>query len=251
MDMLMRDQPRREIVRYLLDLPVIFWKKIGTGEMYDLLRCIEWMQVDSKSTSPIAPYYDYRPRRGADVRLYLPAAQFKTVTGREYAMLDDMYRAFIQDVHDADVEAQMIALILRPAGASADPASDPRVPLLSKDQTAAWLPAVKALPESVRAYMSMYISAHRQMIHTTYRHWLFPEKAAVEEGQEPEDEGLNFGWWGAFMDVARDGVFGTYDQVLDTTFHSICQHLIMNVEEYRRRRQEADHAQAMSNARTR
>jgi hypothetical protein len=244
MDYLMRSVPRRELVRVLLDIPAFVFKRIDRGEMYDLLQVIDWMHIDARATKPIAPYYDHVSKSGKKTRLHLPADQFKTVSGLEYALIDDLYRAFIKDM-DTDIECQMIAIVLRPEGDTPDPAADPRVKLISKDQTREWLPMVRALPESIRTYMTTLISANRVFIHDTYEYWLFPESAA---GDAADSGGLNFGWWGAYMDVAEDGTFGDYDNVLQTAFHTLCMYMSSKVDKARALKQQHDHAMARSQA---
>lgn len=246
MDMLMRGAPRRELVRILLDVPAMVFKRIPRGEMYDLLQCIEWMQIDHTSTSPVAPYYDHVNKKGSSLRLYLPGKSFQNVTALEYALLDDSYRKFRPDLN-TDYEAQMIAVMLRPAGEGPDTASDPRIQLKSRAQANEWLPAVRALPEAIRTYMTTLVSANRQFIHDAYGDYLFPEAPPIQEGQEEQEEqaeGLDFGWWGVMMDVAQDRVFGNYDQVLQTPIHLLCMYMSKKIEAARVERQEHEHALA-------
>lgn len=236
MHLLMHAAPRRQIVVELLSLPSQILRMIGTGEMYDLIRCIDWMQIDPRYTKPVAPWIDHRSKFNRVTRLYLPGDDFKNVTGGEYAMLSDLYEEFKEDA-DSDVESRMIALTLRPAGDTDDPASDPRVRLKSSDQARAWLPIIRALPDSVRAYMTTLISANIAEVYDRYKDWLFTSSSS-----EDESSGLNFGWWGLFMDVAQDGVFGNFDQVLATPMHTICMHQVRKVDEARRMKEEHDHA---------
>jgi len=249
MDMIIRGLPRRRLVEYLLDMPLYMLQRIGAGQLYDLLTCIRWMDIDRSDTHPIAPYIDVNAGRDI-IRLHLPSAQFTNVTGLEYVLLDDMYKKYIE-YRRPDDEARMIAMMLRPAGASPDPASDPRVQLLSSKQAEAWYPLVRSLPDSIRAYMTTLISANRDQLHQMYGPWLFSGSGIeTKEGDDqvstPEPEGLNFGWWGAFLDIAQDGVFGDHDHVLQTPIHTICTHMIRKVDEARRRKQEHDHAMIRS-----
>ena len=134
----------------------------------------------------------------------------------------------------------MIALMLRPCDYRSSTPDDHRVKLTSTAQTQEWLPIIKALPESIRTYMTTLISANRVLFYNAYGHWLFPQKPKGDDG-EVSDEGSNFGWWGAMLDVAEDGVFGTYEQVLDTPHHTVCQHMIRKIDAARRSKQEHDH----------
>lgn len=238
-DMLMNSAPRKEILRYLLEIPNVVFNRLDTGEIYDLLQCISWMDVDPKSPAPLAPYIDHRSKGGKITRLYLPSARFQNVTGREYAMIDDTYAKFIPD-YNTDHQSQMIAICVRPEGPEGKEAADPRVPLRSRAQIHEWLPIIRALPESVRTYLTLLISANRQFIHDTWKDWLFTDGGAEEGGTD----GLDFGWWGAFMNVAEQRTFGNYDQVLDTAIQTICMYMASKVEAARKLKQDIDHANA-------
>jgi len=246
MDIIIRGLPRRRLLEYLLDMPLYMLRRVGTGQMYDLLKCIEWMDIHRSYTHPIAPYIDIIVGKSS-YRLYLPSAQFSNVTGLEYVLLDDLYKRFIQDRNPED-EVRMISMMLRPSGITPDPASDQRVQLISSKQAEAWAPLVRSLPDSIRAYMTTLISANRDQLHSMYGPWLFSGSGIdTKEGEAtPEPEGLNFGWWGAFLDIAQDGVFGDHDHVLQTPIHTICTHMIRKVDEARRRKQEHDHAMIRS-----
>lgn len=248
MDMLINGAPRRQILDYLLHLPSFMAELITEAEIYDLLRVIAWMQLDPASTSPVAPYIDV-PGHG---RLYLPQPKMEFTTCREYMLIDDVWGEYIGS-QDPEVEMRLIALMARPAGISPYMVSDPRVLLQSEQQCASWMPAIRALPGSTRIYIVTLISAMRSYVYTTYKDWLFSslsgegqtgtdgQGVTPEEEEEPTD-GISLGWLGAFMDVAADGLFGTYDQVLDAEFHAVCLHMIRKVEQARLLRMEHDHA---------
>lgn len=250
MDMVIHGQSLGQISEYLLQLPAFIQDRLTDEEIYDLLRCISWMEVDTTSTAPIAPYIDVK---GGE-RLYLPSAMFANVTAMEYVLLDEKYAQYIVD-QDPEIELRLVSIVLRPAGPSPDPASDPRVKLLSIEQTDQWIDTVRRLPESIRVYIITLISANRAMVHEQYGHWLFsstPTAVTDQDGGEidtqPTESGQDFGWWGAYLDVAADGVFGTYDQVLHTAFHDVCMHMVRKVEAARLRKQEQDHARARAGA---
>jgi len=248
MDMVIRGCRRTELVEYLIQLPAYIHQRLQPGEIYDLLRLITWMEIDTASTAPIAPYIEVE-----GIRLYLPSAQFASVTCLEYVLIDELYTQYIQtQPQDMDMEMRLVALTLRPAGPSHDPSSDPRVQLLSTEQTAEWMHLIRQLPESIRVYIVTLISANRAWVHEQYAHWLFTQQPILRtDGDDDteiqaDDSGLNFGWWGAYLDVAADAVFGTYDQVLHTPFHTVCMHMVRKIEAARLQKQEHDHALARS-----
>lgn len=237
-EMLFQGVPRRRIVDYLLQLPVFIEDRISRDEMYDLLQCIDWMIFDYKSCAPVAPYIDSKDGG----RLHLPSDHFANVTCLEYVLLDEKYEEYLQAPSE-DIAAELIAIILRPPGHTADPAADARTPLLSKEQKDAWVSQVRSLPLSARAYMMYLISANRQYVFDTYGHWLFKEPAGAASGDDSSPaSGLNMGWWGTYLDVAEDGIFGTYEQVLHSAFHDVCAHMIRKVQAARERQQAVDHA---------
>lgn len=43
---------------------------------------------------------------------------------------------------------------------------------------------------------------------------------------------VSFGWDGVFLEVAQDGVFGTYEQVLESKFHDVLIYSIKKYEDY-------------------
>jgi len=240
MHLLMHAAPRRQIVEELLSLPGEILGRIEISEMYDLIRCIDWMQIDPRDVAPITPWIEHKSKLNRKTKLYLPGKMFRNVTAMEYAMISDLYDEFKED-QNSDVESRMIAMALRPAGDSDDPASDPRIKLLSSDQAKEWLPLIRSLPDSIRAYMTTLISANIHRIYEQYKDWLFTDPESKEES-----EGLNFGWWGVFMDIAQDGVFGDYNGVLYTDIHTICAYQIRKVEEARKMRYESQHASVAS-----
>jgi hypothetical protein len=143
----------------------------------------------------------------------------------------------------------MIAYMLRPTGPTADPDSDERVKLTSPDQTKRWLHLVRLLPESIRTYMTMYISACRADIFDRYGEWLFTASSdhgspVTDHEEEAESSGFDLGWHGAFLDIAKDGTFGTYDDVCHTAIHTICIYMSRKVQEARELQQQYDHQQA-------
>ena len=93
MDMVMRSVPRGKMIKYLLDLPEVIWRRMSTGEKYDLIQCLNWMDIDHTSTTPIAPWYEHKSKSGEVTRFYLPTKQFENVTSREYILIDDLYES--------------------------------------------------------------------------------------------------------------------------------------------------------------
>jgi len=253
----MNDAPRIDILRDLLKVPTRVWEDITAGERWDLLQLLDWMQLDPKSTTPVAPYIDIKVSGGKHQRLYLPTAAFNNVTGLEYTLIDDLYSEFIK-TQDADVECRMIAFTLRPGVGYAAGLDDgmelpliQRIKLTSPAQITAWLPLITLLPLSIRTYMTMLISANRADFHDRYGPWLFEQQSTnADDGldAEADEAGYDIGWHGAFMDIAADGVFGTYDDVCHTAHHTICIYMCRKVQEARDRQREYDHQQARMEA---
>jgi len=259
-DLLISTTDRSDIVRYLLDLPWPVMRRLHRSQMYDMIQCIDWMQIDQRASSPLAPYIpirDAKPWIGEAVeytRLYLPCAQWANVVGMEYALIDDLYHQYIDATPQEaqDIQDRMLAIILRPAGPGDDPYSDPRVRLISTQQTEQWLPDVRALSPGIKAYITLFISANIQYVYDLYQPWLFQRQADPEDtaavsassGTGDLGGGINLGWWGAFMDCATDGLFGDLDRVYQTPIHTICSHLIRKVDAARHAKIEHDMAMA-------
>lgn len=56
----------------------------------------------------------------------------------------------------------------------------------------------------------------------------------------PDNNGVDFGWDGVFMEVAKDGVFGTYQEILDTSFHTVLIYTIKKYEDALKQKRELE-----------
>lgn len=227
-------KPALEILIRMLDLPSIILKSITEGQWHDLLRSMSWLYSQLPIERPVLHYIC--PRK---VALYFPAEDFTNVTGREYALFDDM---IMQDGQ----EDKILAVLCRPTNPTR-PKSDKRIPLTSRDDIEAWLPEVQAIPQEIRTYLHAIFSGYRVKLYETYKDWIFTPPTRVTDDDQPESTStLDFGWWGAFLSIAKDGVFGTYDEVLQTPIHNICMHMAKEAEEALRLQEHQDHALALA-----
>lgn len=250
-DHLITSTDRAPLIRDILNIPPLLLRRIHHGEMYDIIRTLDWMQIDQTSTAPAAPYI-----ATPGCRLYLPCESWANVVGMEYALIDDMYHSYIDaDASSAPaIQDDMLSIMLRPAGPSDDPYSDPRTRLVSLQQTHQWRDQISAMPIGIKAYMTLFISANIQFLHDTYGTWLFAKaedpsdtsSVSASTGTGSLSGGLNFGWWGSFMDIAADGLFGDLDRVHQTPIHTICMHLCRKVDEARRLKAQQDAIMARS-----
>jgi len=242
MDMIIRGCTRREILDYLLHLPGFITDLMEAGALYDLIQCIDWMQLDTTSATPIAPYIETHRRR-----FYLPTARLAYSTCREYMMLDSLFDQYRSEPSD-ELEIRIIALMVRPWSGQDGHYPDQRVSIIAEEETIGWRAEIEALPEAIRAYLMTLICAMRRSVFDAYGDYLFeqppadPEETGVDPSELEDDTGINLGWMGAFLDVAADGVFGTFDQVLDAQFHDVAAHMCRKIDEARRRRIDDQHA---------
>lgn len=245
----------RVLTSQLLSLPSMIETHITTAQWHDLTRSMAWLHADLPLEEPLLHYIC--PRK---VALYMPAAHFTNVTGREMALIDDMFMK-------EDQQDRILATLCRPAPRPGllspainllikgrehiSPRADRRIPLTDGDQVDAWLPEIQAIPQEIRTYLHAVFSGWKLRFYETYREWLFTPPSGPSSGDADKDEpqeqqhsGLDFGWWGAYMSIAEDGVLGTYEQVLDAPIHTICMHLVRKREEYLHLQEEQDHAVA-------
>jgi len=225
------EHPQLVNLREMSRLPWSVWKRITDDQLFDMLHILDWMEIDRTSPVPVC-----HKMMIDDTMYHLPAARFTNVTCLEYALINDYYDAFISG-GDQMSQDKLISIMLRPAGINADTFSDKRVKLVSSAQAATWLPDIAQLPAGIKAYITMLASANIQFIYDTYGDWIFKQVEPVTEDEDPllsqeEDSGPDFRWWGTFMSIASDLLFGNVESVHHTDIHSICQHLVMKKIQY-------------------
>lgn len=237
---MLNEEPRALNVRDLLLLPTSVFRRIDEDLMYDLCQHLKWMEVESFTTTPVAPYIDIKTGPLNRERLYLPKQRFNDVDGMEYALVDDAYTEII---NEQDVQAQllMIAYILRPGE------NGKRKKLEGPGEIKDWIHLVERLPLSIISYLTSLISLNRQDIYDSYGEWLFNAPASGSDDEEDEDiddvesDPLDYRWHTLFMDIAQDGIFGTLDQVYRTSIHTICIYQSRKIQRARDIEQELIH----------
>ena len=91
--------------------------------------------------------------------------------------------------------------------------------------------------------VKLYFEGVKLYVYNTYGEWLFPKT----EGEQTSG-GLNFGWWGAFQNVAEANVFGNLEQVYQTRFHTVAVWMIRKQDAADQMEQQQNFATAKNEA---
>lgn len=211
--------------------------------MYDLCQSLKWMEAKSFTTTPVAPYIDIKTGPLSRERLYLPKQRFNDVDGMEYALVDDAYSEIMAEM-DVQAQLRMIAYILRPGE------NGKRKKLEGPGEINDWIHLVERLPLSIISYLTSLISLNREDIYDSYGEWLFSAPPAADdedmravdpEEDDEEEDPLDYRWHTLFMEIAKDGIFGTLDQVYRTSIHTICIYQSRKIQRIREMEQNLLH----------
>ena len=83
----------------------------------------------------------------------------------------------------------------------------------------------------------LYFVGIKEYIAKNYGQFLFDEDDEDDVNiQSATAHFPNFGWWSAYLQIAESGVFGNYEQVLQTNFHRVIMFLIEKRKEAKRQR---------------
>jgi hypothetical protein len=131
----------------------------------------------------------------------------------------------------------LAAVLYRPqeAAAAAAKRGDERVPFYHQSEAE----ARGEYPDAVVAAAMYYFSGLKAWVSNVYGPYIFDQPDLDENGEPLADEnasGPDFGWWGVLQGVAEAGVFGTLEQVYQTSIHAVCIFLVRKKEEAERMR---------------
>lgn len=203
------------ILQRLLNLPKGVFFTLTDLEVAELARCIQWIQELPAPKAIIQDIY-YRGQ------LYsFPKEKFSNGTAFEYPVISEYLDDFIE-TGQQDLLHKLAAVLLRPVARDKEKS---RLPAKSRGEVELMAKHFADLPKYVLAIALQYAIGITHYVHRTYGQWLFAA-ADPQEEEEQGPKGPNFGWWGVYMDIAESGVFGTYDQVLSSSFHVICTYLV-------------------------
>lgn len=174
------------------------------------------MQYDMDNMRP-APGWKY-----LHLDYIAPPMDFRTGTLREFIYMDEY-------MQENDL-LHLTALLYRRRSKDTVDAirrDDQREKLVSRDQVSVWAAILHRYRRhaGVRIMMAgaqVYAVGVKQLVSNLYGSRLFSGEATVNH---------NMGWMATAMQVAEQGVFGDYEQVLDTTLHEVLSYLVIKKNE--------------------
>lgn len=204
------------ILKKLIKLPKWVWLALSDDDLSALLNAIDWMKIEP-STVPIISAIIWKGKTYT-----LPATNFDNGTAVQFPLADKFLQAFTEKGEEEDLLRLVASLCL--AAKNDEFIIEKRAELL------------RGLPQETQVAVMLYFIGIKQFIADTYGEYLFDE--------EEEEEDLlvrvsvshfpNFGWWAAYLQIAESGVFGNYEQVLNTNFHKVIMYLIEKRKESKR-----------------
>jgi hypothetical protein len=207
---------KTRILRGVLKLPKKVFNQLSDENMSALIDCLDWLTLDADIT-PIVPSFDWK-----GIRFDLPKAKFENGTALEFALGDQFLDKFTKTGEESDL-LNLVSVLARHQGKS----------IASKEESEYIATNFKGLPIGISMSVLLYFVGIKEYIHKLYGELLF--------GDNDEDADTaaiahfpNFGWWGSFLQIAESGVFGNYEQVLQTNFHRVVMFLIEKRKESER-----------------
>lgn len=226
----------RDALRRILHLPEKAWRAIDPQEKAAMLGLIEWMSPAPQCVS--MPFQSFRHR---GYTYYLPKAQFENGTCLEFALASDYYDKFRETKTPEDL-LMIVATLCREANpdtAAAQLIGDVREPLTDRAQVEVRAQALKDLPMEYAVWVLYYFTGVKLLIRDTY-HDLFDEATPAPEEEEDDEtpkveedkpDGPRFGWWSTFIQVAKTGVLGDYNTLIQRRMHLLCMTLMEQHDE--------------------
>ncbi|MEO7177012.1 MAG: hypothetical protein ABI002_14595 [Saprospiraceae bacterium] len=217
-------------LNYLLSLPRGMLAMIPSHQLEQMLEVLSWLKVDQDPV-PIVDSFEHR-----GVHYYLPKAKFDNGKAIEYPVADEFFTKFMASGDEQSL-LNLVATICRPADPNADE-TDIRIPFKNRAEVLVRAKTMRHLSVEKRFLVLLYFSGVKAYVYNLYKKWLFEAPEEDDDVDQDLDEapeeklpvrktdGPDFGWWGSYLDVASSGVFGDYEKVLHTRFHTICTWLI-------------------------
>lgn len=211
------DIVQTRILQELLQLPTGIFLSLTDYEVVEIVQKIKWIQ-ELPSEKALLPSFQHR-----GTTYFLPKEGFSNGNAFEYPVMDEYLNEFIQGGNESTLY-KIAGLLLRP-----QKDGEHRVPTSSRSEVETAAAYFKDLPKYALSVCLRYAIGVTHYVHKIYGDWLFHPS---EEGEEDTTQkGVDFGWWGVYMDIAESGVFGKYPEVLTTSFHEICVYLVKKKQE--------------------
>lgn len=210
------------------------WRLLNENDISTLDAGTPWLGIGPHPT----PFRD-RVRVGFKT-YHMPLPNFENGSGIGYTLADEYFDQWIESGQGDDANLLLATLLCVHRQGE-------RVPPGSREEVERRANRLRHLGPEWAAQALMYWMATRQYVHDTYGDWLFNSTDAEE--QQATRPGFSLGWWGLWMDVAKDGLFGTVEQVHATNFHTLCVYLIKQEEAARAQRREMEKMKLRNRAR--
>lgn len=200
---------RVKILRRLLNISKVLFYALDDEQVNDLIELLSWMDL---STNTRLIFKEFKIK---NKKYRLPDHDFDMGTAFQYALADDYYRKFHETRTDTYMHYMISTLLYE------------KEPLVSKEKIEERASIFWRLGAVEKVVIMAYFGAIKNMIYEKFKSYLF---SSNEDGQQ--GTGIDFGWFGRYMDIAESGVFGDLQGVYRSRFYDIVVFLIQKKEAY-------------------
>jgi hypothetical protein len=214
------------ILKKILHLPSAQFKAIPDSDIASMILAIDWINLGPQTT-PIIPSFE-----GNDWKEYFfPGKEFSNGRANVYPLADEFFNKFMEgDESQADLLLATLALRKNQEGE--------RIGIKSRSEITRRAELFKDVNPAIKMMAISYWAGIKEYVFDLYKGYLWPDP---DEEKDPEldpdskisgttettteqGEGVMFGWWGVFMELAETGVFGTLNDVHQSNFHTLCMY---------------------------
>lgn len=222
------------ILRKILHLPSAQFKAIPDADIASMILAIDWMNLGPQTT-PIIPSFKHSWGK----EYFFPEKEFSNGRANVYPLADEFFNKFMEgDESQADL---LLATLALPKNKDGE-----RIGIKSRSEITRRAESFKDVNPAIKMMAISYWAGIKEYVFDLYKGYLWPDPdeekpeedsaAAISgngdtAGQEQGD-GVMFGWWGVFMELAETGVFGTLNDVHQSNFHTLCMYRTKKRKEY-------------------
>lgn len=210
---------------------------VNEFDLGEAIQYLEWMKM-VPMTQPLLPYFKH-----SKSTYFCTAEKFADGTNLEFVKADEYYQKFSKGDDTALLKLTALLYrrkVIKPGVANRVltryPVDTDNLEILDQFQQ-----ELNDLPLEYQFMALWYWAGIKQYINQVYGKWLFVDQGEPTDSDEVDTEyqekkqGVMFGWWGVFLDLSKTGVFGSYNSVLSTNFHTTCMYLVKESKEKRDR----------------
>lgn len=220
-----------KILQRLLDLPKGVFFALSDDNLSALVDKLDWMKLEGVA-APIVRHFKWKGKI-----YHLPKAKFEDGVAIEFPMADRFLEAFTKTGEVADLMKLVGTLAREKMPTTPIFKKSPRALLLSREDAENRAEILRGLPLETAMSVLLYFVGIKEYIAQNYGQFLFDEDEEDDVNiQSATAHFPNFGWWSAYLQIAESGVFGNYEQVLQTNFHRVIMFLIEKRKEAKRQR---------------